>query len=430
MRSAHCRRAKADRGYRSAHALVRCRSTFNRHPLNTLHSEPSSAHAANAIDYDIVIVGGGPVGCALALGLGAARRSVLLLDASPELRDDDPRTLALSYGSRLILERLQVWPEISPLTAIDAIHISQRGGFGSTVLTAADAHTPSLGYVAPYASVQLALKRRVQETPNLRMERGARATAFEQRRDSLLVAFEHRDGETHVGAALAIIADGGVLAQQSAQMEVRDYAQSAVIGNVTASLAQPHIAFERFTREGPLALLPHAGGYALVWTVSPERAIELCSCPEDTFLRQLQEAFGMRVGTFSSVRDRATFPLALRVASDANFDRMLLIGNAAQALHPVAGQGLNLGLRDAWELADRLSAIEGDEDMSAVVKSYRRSREADRRTSVLLTDAMVRAFSNGNLALQWLRGCGLTFLDCVPAAKHRFMQQMIFGALW
>jgi 2-octaprenyl-6-methoxyphenol hydroxylase len=262
------------------------------------------------------------------------------------------------------------------------------------------------------------------------MESGARVTGFVERRDSLVVAFEHRGREAQVGAALTIIADGGALAQQSAKMEVRDYGQSALIGNVTASLAHRHTAFERFTQEGPLALLPHAGGYALVWTVSPERGIELCSCPEDTFLRQLQDAFGMRAGKFSSVRDRATFPLALRVASDANFDRMLLIGNAAQALHPVAGQGLNLGLRDAWELADCLSAVEGDADMSEVMKSYQRSRQRDRRASVLLTDAMVRAFSNSNLALQWLRGCGLTFLDCVPAAKHRFMQQMIFGALW
>jgi len=398
--------------------------------LKILRSETSSADAAGFIDYDIVIVGGGPVGCTLALGLAAARRSVLLLDASPELHADDPRTVALSYGSRLILERLQVWREIAPLTAIDTIHISQRGGFGSTVLTAADAHTPSLGYVAPYAAVQLALKRRVQEAHFLQMESGARVTAFAERRDSLLVAFEHRGRETRVGAALTIIADGGALAQQSARIEVRDYGQSALIANVTASLAHRHTAFERFTQEGPLALLPHAGGYALVWTVSPERGIELCSCPDDTFLRQLQEAFGTRAGKFSGVRDRTTFPLALRVASDANFDRMLLIGNAAQALHPVAGQGLNLGLRDAWELADLLSAVEGDEDMSEVVKSYQRSRQRDRRASVLLTDAMVRAFSNSNLALQWVRGCGLTFLDCVPAAKRGLMQHMIFGALW
>src|SRR5205823_5724089 len=160
-----------------------------------------------------------------------------------------------------------------------------------------------------------------------------------------------------------------------------------------------HTAFERFTQEGPLALLPHENGYAVVWTVSPERSIELCSAPADTFLERLQESFGSRAGKFISVRDRAAFPLALRVASDAKFDRMLLIGNAAQALHPVAGQGLNLGLRDAWELAECVCAIEDNGDTGTVVSSYQQLRKHDRRTTVLLTDAMVRTFSNSNLAL-------------------------------
>jgi 2-octaprenyl-6-methoxyphenol hydroxylase len=371
------------------------------------------------------------VGSALALGLAAARRSVLLLDAStPEPQMHDPRTLALSYGSRLILERLQVWKEIQPLTEIRTIHISHRGGFGSAVLRAADAQTPALGYVAPYPSVQRALQLRLHHASHLQLRANTRVTRVEQQSERLRVAVEHHGGEASVTASLCVIADGGALAQQFARVEVHDYEQSALVCNVTTSRPNRHTAFERFTPDGPVALLPRESGYAVVWTVSPEHGLELCSATADMFLQRLQETFGTRAGTFLSVRDRAAFPLALRVASDAQCNRVVLIGNAAQALHPVAGQGLNVGLRDAWELASQLSATEGDVGASAVVRRFLQQRQRDRRMSIFLTDAMVRVFSNRNLALQWLRGCGLTFLDCVPPAKQSFIQQMMFGALW
>ena len=375
-------------------------------------------------------MGGGPVGSALALGLAAARRSVLLLDATAEVEADDPRTLALSYGSRLILERLQVWDAIAPATDIRTIHISHRGGFGSAVLTAAEAQTPALGYVVPFASVQRAFKTRLQGAAHLHTMSDARVTRIDEQTDCVRVTFKHDGRQDAVTASLAVIADGGALAQQLARVEVREYHQSAVVCNVTTSSPHRHTAFERFTPDGPLALLPRQGGYAVIWTVSPEQGVELCLAAAEAFLERLQAAFGTRAGKFLSVRDRATFPLALRVASASQLDRMVLIGNAAQALHPVAGQGLNLGLRDAWELASRLCAVESDIGAHHVVKSFQRERSRDRRVSVLLTDAMVRVFSNRNLALRWLRGCGLTFLDCLPPAKHGFRQQMIFGALW
>jgi len=381
-------------------------------------------------EQDVVIVGGGPVGSALALGLAAARRSVLLLDASTELPVDDPRSLALSYGSRLILERLNVWDAITPTTDIRTIHISHRGGFGSTVLTAIEAQTPALGYVVPFASVQRAFKTRLEAAAHIHVMSAARVTQIDELTDHLRVTFERDARQSAVSAALAVIADGGALAHQLAQVDVRDYGHSAVVCNVTTSNLLRHTAFERFTEDGPLALLPREDGYAVIWTVLPQRALELCSAPTETFCEQLQAAFGERAGRFLSVRDRTSFPLALRVARDWRHARMVLIGNAAQALHPVAGQGLNLGLRDAWELANRLCATEGDIGADAIVRSFREERQYDRRISVLLTDAMVRIFSNRSLALQWLRGCGLTFLDCVPPAKHKFMQQMIFGALW
>jgi 2-octaprenyl-6-methoxyphenol hydroxylase len=381
-------------------------------------------------DHDIVIVGGGPVGSALALGLADAERSVLLIDATTEAGSDDPRTLALSYGSRLILERLAVWGAITPTTDIRTIHISQRGAFGSTVLTASEAQAPALGYVVPFSAVQRALKVSMQRVPRLHIVRDARANHIEEQPDRLLVTFEYDGRSRTVSTALLVIADGGTLARQLARVKVHDYEQSAVVCNVTTSKPHTYTAFERFTEDGPLALLPRENGYAVIWTVAPERAPQLCSATPAAFIEQLQSAFGTRAGRFLSVHDRATFPLALRLASDAQADRVVLIGNAAQTLHPVAGQGLNLGLRDAWELASLLCATEGDAGAQSVVHGFQRARQRDRRSSVLLTDAMVRAFSNRNLALQWLRGCGLTFLDCLPPAKQSFMRQMIFGALW
>ena len=381
-------------------------------------------------DHDIVIVGGGPVGCATALGLAPARRSVLLLDATPPLRSEDARTLALSYGSRLILDGLDVWDDIAPRTDIRTIHISHRGGFGSAILTSADAQTPALGYVARYASLQRALQKRLVGLAGVTVTAGARAIAIDQQADRSLITYDDARGQHRVSAALTVVADGGALAQQLAHVETRNYEQCALVCNVTTSSPHRNRAFERFTESGPVALLPHEDGYAVVWTLAPDDSQDLSTTEPAAFLARLQETFGTRAGKFSSVRDRAVFPLALRVARNLEHERIVLIGNAAQALHPVAGQGLNLGLRDAWELASRVCSTASDVDVDTVLRLFLRERQRDRRMSVFLTDAMVRTFSNRNLALQWLRGCGLTFLDCVPPVKRKFMQQMIFGTLW
>jgi 2-octaprenyl-6-methoxyphenol hydroxylase len=383
----------------------------------------------DAPEHEIVIVGGGPVGCAAALGFARAQRSTVLLDASPGLKSDDPRTLALSFGSRLILERLDVWGAILPRTEIQRIHVSQRGAFGSTVLTSAEAGTPALGYVTGYVRVQDALQRALAALPHAQLRGGVRVTALEEQDDRVLVSYEDELGNHQLSAALAVIADGGALAQRIADVEVRDYGQSALICNVTSSQPQSGVAFERFTADGPIALLPHGDSYAVVWTVSPERGTDLMQLSADELGMHLQQAFGTRAGRLSNVRDRSLFPLALRVARMYDAKRMVLIGNAAQALHPVAGQGLNLGLRDAWDLAGHLrDAARGE--LTSLAQTYRRERERDRQRSVFVTDTMVRTFSNNNLPMQWLRGCGLTFLDSFPPAKQRFMRQMMYGTFW
>jgi 2-octaprenyl-6-methoxyphenol hydroxylase len=384
----------------------------------------SSAH-----EHDVLIVGGGPVGAALALALERSGLSILLAEARDERpREDDPRTLAVSFGSRLILERLGAWSGVAPATPIETIHVSHRGAFGRAVLNAAEAGRPALGYVIPYPALQRALRARLQRASSrVTLLAGARATDVQADADTVHVEFE--DGATgrEVRARLAVIADGGATSQALTRIDVRDYGQSAVVANVLTSRPNGNTAFERFTPEGPLALLPRDNGYALVWTVAPKAAQQLCALPASDFLTRLQDAFGDRAGRFTSVAGRAAFPLALRIARGPSVGRTLLLGNAAQTLHPVAGQGVNLGLRDAWELAECISSHPGDPGRKEVLAAFAIRRRRDRAGGILLTDALVRVFSNDHFPLRWLRGCGLTFLDSLPPVKRAFMQQMMFG---
>ena len=379
-------------------------------------------------EHDVVIMGGGPVGAALALALADSKRSVLLVEARDgPVREDDPRSFALSFGSRLILERLGVWSQIAPATPIEAIHVSHRGAFGRAVLAAAEARLPALGYVVPHAALQRGLSAGLQSALNVTRLLGFHATKVEATAEAVCARFEHGSMQHAAHARLAVIADGGATSHGLTRSQVHEYGQSALVANVLASNPHRNWAFERFTPDGPMALLPRDAGFALVWTSAPEWARQLCSLPTGIFLRHLQSAFGERAGTFTAVEGRASFPLALRVAQPPTVARTLLLGNAAQTLHPVAGQGLNLGLRDAWELAEDIQLRPGDPGSRQVLTAYASRRRRDRASSVLVTDALVRVFSNHRLSLRWLRGCGLTLLDSLPPAKRAFMQQMMFG---
>jgi len=375
----------------------------------------------SSIEHDVVIIGGGPVGAALALALEERGKPVLLAQGRDERpAQHDPRILALSFGSRLILERLGVWSEIGPATPIETIHVSHRGAFGRAVLTAAEADLAALGYVVPYAAVQRAMSSRLRLASHITLHAGARAADLEADAESVRVEFE--DDAVDVRARLVVIADGGALARTLTRVDVRDYKQSAVVARLLTSKPHGNTAFERFTAEGPLALLPLAGCYAVVWSMRPARAEQLLSASETRCLEELAAAAGARAGPPVAVAARATHPLVLRVREKCIAERAVYIGNAAQTLHPVAGQGLNLGLRDAWDLA-RIMRDAPDAGDPALLRRFAARRAVDAGAAIRVTDFLARAF----LRLNPFAGAALTALDIFPAPRRFFARRMIFG---
>ena len=377
-------------------------------------------------DYDVLVVGGGPVGAALTLALRGTGLAVGLLEARAPHAAADPRPIALSHGSRLILERLGVWERLARATPILRIHVSQRGGFGRVELDAREARLPALGYVFDYGQLAVAFARALEAgggAPPIR----AAASAFEAGTAAAVVRFAVGGDTGHASARLLAVADGGALAV--AALRTRDYGQAAVTARATCGAPHQNVAYERFTPEGPLAILPDGETVALVWTTTPEHAQLLCALTETDFLAQLQRSFGNRLGVFKSARGRAWYPLALKVASHIAEPRTVVLGNAAQTLHPVAGQGLNLGLRDAWELAAMLRDCDHAEiGGPRQVLAYSARRRLDRGGGILFTDTLVRLFSNAFTPLRLARGLGLAVLGGVPPAKDFVVRRMTFGA--
>lgn len=378
-------------------------------------------------DYDVLIVGGGPVGAALALALRGGGLTVALLEArAPHAARGDPRPIALSHGSRLILERLGIWDELQPATPILRIHVSQQGGFGRLELSADEARLPALGYVVDYAALAPALAHRLETEGGCRLIR-ATVSALDGGAEAAIARFDGGAGPGQASARLLAVADGGAL--PAAQVQTWDYRQSVVTTRVTCALPHRNVAYERFTPDGPLALLPMGDGLAVVWTTTPDHARLLCEQTEKAFLERLQAAFGGRLGTFNRAGACSSYPLALRTADRIAKSRMVALGNAAQTLHPVAGQGLNLGLRDAWELAGTIRGLAPAEiGAAAHLRAYGTRRRVDRRGGIFFTDALVRLFSNDIAPLRLARGLGLAALGAAPPLKDFLVRRMTFGA--
>lgn len=373
-------------------------------------------------DFDIAICGAGPVGIALALllvqqGVPAAR--IALVDARPiDIAAQDPRSIAMSYGSSQILQALGAWP--LGATPITEIHVSRRAHFGRTLIRHAHHGLPALGYVTRYGPLVTNLHA-LAARQGIHLLRPA--TIVSHREEAHGVSVQLGDGTTR-HAALLVQAEGGVFGEQDMKALTRDYAQTALVAQVQAGAPIRGRAFERFTEEGPLALLPQDDGYALVWCARPATIAHLLALPDAEFLAELGRVFGARLGRFTATGKRNRFVLGLN-AEARQSARTVAIGNAAQTLHPVAGQGLNLGLRDATVLARML----GRDSSPASLAEFVASRATDRDLTIRLTDAMARVFASGadGALSQSLLGAALALVDVIKPAKRVLAEQMMFG---
>ena len=380
---------------------------------------------------DICLVGAGPVGSALALALAGSGVDVVALDARARgatLRGD--RTLALSHGARLIFDRLSVWGALAEtpgaVTPIERVDVSQAGGFGTVALDAADLGLPALGYVVSYVALQAALDAAI-ERAGVDVRYGTSVEGVDAAPDRALV--RRSGGGDPIEARLAVVADGTGAALSGIERVRHDYGQVAVIGKIAT--ARPHrgLAYERFAPAGPIALLPEGDHYGFVWSLAPDRAQETIALPDDAFVARFASQFGRRRTDFLRSWGRKAFPLVLEYAKPPVATRIAAIGNASQTLHPIAGQGFNVGLRDAWELKRVIAAGPREAiGTRAMLDQYVARRRKDRWAGLAFTHGLVHLFGTDLPFVRWPRGLGLALLDAAPPLKRSFTRAMLFGA--
>lgn len=380
--------------------------------------------------FDVAIVGGGLVGASLAVRLAGTALRVALIEAGTppaSAPNWDERCIALNDASHRILSGLGVWPALAAdAEAITATHISEKGRFGSTRFTADEAGLAALGYNVPLRAIGAALSQAMANAPDLTVLQPARVTAISESADDVALTVVDGAGERRLRARLVVAADGalssirellGLIAQ------TRDYHQHAIVSAVRLSRPHHGVAYERFTPDGPMALIPKPDDAAsLVWTVPSERVDDMLAWSDDDYLAAAQATFGGRLGHFTALGARRGWPLA-RVMSDTLVaGRTVFIGNAAQSLHPVAAQGFNLGLRDVANLAERIIGVAdcGDE---VLLRDYAATRRSDRERVSGFTDLLVRAFSNRTPGLAQLRHWGLVAADLMPPVREALLRQ-------
>ena len=378
---------------------------------------------------ELIVVGGGPVGATLALLAARAGRQVTLLEARAHDagRRDDPRVLALSHASQQALLAAGGWPDSLAATAIDTVHISQQGSFGRTLIQRDDLQLPHLGYTVSYPDLNQALDAALAAS-SVRVIHGAEVQGLHSLSAYAQVRFAHQGHTRQMTGRLVALAEGGALAAQLPGMRrhEHDYQQSALICQVDVSVPHQGMAFERFAVDGPLALLPCGDAMMLVWTRQGAAAEALTACDDADFIAQLQVAIGDRLGAITGVGARACVPLRLKFALRTVSGRVALVGNAAQTMHPVAAQGLNLGLRDAVGLVDSLAGAR-DIGEAAVLAGFARQRQLDRRAVTGFTHSLIQLFDRHDPLLNAARGLGLTLLDNIAPLRRAFAGHLVFG---
>lgn len=391
-----------------------------------------------ATHYDVIISGAGLAGASMALALSklskadGTKLSIAVVEAFA-IKDNlpksyDARVIALSHGTATYLQQLGAWQALKPdAMAIEDIHISDRGYYGKARITATDYDVSALGFVSEMQAIGNCLISPLQQCPNVHFIEGQSITNIEWQKNDVTVVLANGDS---VSANLLLGCDGGqsVCRQQAKVLSQEfDYQQVAIIANVTPSKPHNGRAFERFTEYGPLAMLPMTDDRcSLVWTVTPEQVTPLLALSDDDFATQLESAFGSWLGNFRHVGKRFSFPLKLIQADEQIHHRMALIGNASHTLHPIAGQGFNLGMRDVKQMAQTIAqALADNADIGAhkYLRDYADNRSADHGQVIALTDSLVHLFSNKHLPLVVGRGVGLKVLNYVAPLKKALAEK-------
>jgi len=401
----------------------------------SLNTMPSNSRKKQNNIYDVIIVGGGMVSASLALALSPLNLKIALVDAFVHSSDNQPsyddRAIALSYGSSLIFKGMGLWHTLKDKTSlIKQIHVSDRGHFGATRLTAKQEKVPALGYLVESRILGQELYEALKQS-NIRQIIPAAITDIDHSETQATITLEKEGEPVSISTDLIIAADGTrskVRELSGIQTTTRDYYQSAIIANVSTEKPHQGRAFERFTDEGPIALLPMSENRcSLVWThdtsQDTDKIDQLMALDDGEFLHQLGEAFGYRLGRFTKVGKRSAYPLSLVTANKNTAERTVIIGNASHTLHPVAGQGLNLALRDVAVLSDLVAELMAgkkqisNQDVAELLSRYESQREGDIKTTVQYTDSLVRLFSNDNALLGHARAGGLLAVDRLPPLR-------------
>jgi len=401
--------------------------------------------------FDVLIVGGGMVGASLAVALEPLNLNVGMVEAYPFGASDQPsyddRAIALSYGSSRIFSGMGLWDDLqAKTTAINEIEVSDRGHFGATRLSALQEKVPALGYLV---ESRVLGKQLYEQLKKCQVEQfvPARVTQVKQGEDSLNViieqTFTQKDKENKeeketkgktqtTQTRLLVAADGThspIREMLGIDVKTSDYQQSAIIANVSTEKPHNNKAIERFTATGPIALLPMSNNRcSLVWTHSTKQGMEsvetTMAMDDETFLQKLSEEFGYRFGRFTKVGARSSYPLSLLTSKSNTAKRTVIIGNASHTMHPVAGQGLNLAMRDIAVLADLISENStSDVGADVLLQAYEKQRAGDLKTTVRYTDSLVRLFSNDNFLLGHARAGGLLAVDRVPPLRKWLTRQ-------
>lgn len=385
----------------------------------------------------ITIVGGGMVGATLALALSHLSRGAMQIDLiearPPEIRNHpgfDARTIALAQGTCRELAAIGIWPALSScVTAINRVDVSDKGHVGKVQIKAGDYQLSALGYVVELHTIVKQLFDLLRKAPGVRLHCPATLTGIKREQAFTLITL---DNCLEINARLVIAADGSrsrLATQCGILWQERDYQQIAVIANISTALPHGGAAFERFTPEGAMALLPISGERcSLIWCLPAARQHDIAKWDERRFCQELQQAFGWRLGHISAAGGRYYYPLRLRMALRHITHRLALVGDAAQTLHPIAGQGFNLGLRDVITLAETLSqaAVLG-EDIGdyALLSRYQRRRQLDQAATVLITDGLIQLFANRYLPLVVGRNLGMLAMAYIPSLRHALARKTL-----